>query len=66
MDVEVVDEELQDYRSWLSRMYCGQELLGGWDPPFVVVDARFADVEKVCCWQCQVKVSSGGDVAAVW
>ena len=44
MDVEVVDEELKDYRSWLRLVYCGQELLGGWNGPLVAVKARVADV----------------------
>ena len=46
MDVEVFEEELKDYRSWLRLVHCGQELLGGRNGPLVAVKARVADVGK--------------------
>ena len=46
MVVEVVDEELKDYRSWLRLVYCGQESLSGRNIPLVAVKARVADVGK--------------------
>ena len=66
MDVEVVDEEFKDYRSWLRLVYCGQELLGGRNGPLVAVKGRVTDVgkrvtlampsEKIFWWWCYYSV----------
>ena len=44
MVVEVVNEGLKDYRSWLRLVDCGQESLSGRKSPLVAVKARVADV----------------------
>ena len=44
--VEVVNEELVDYRSWLRLVDCGHESLGCRYIPIVAVKARVADVGK--------------------
>ena len=40
----MINEELEDYRSWLRLVDCGQESLSGRYSPLVAVKARVTDV----------------------
>ena len=62
----MVNEELEDYRSWLRLVDCGQESLSGRNSPLVAVKAQVADVgermtfavpgESFVWWWCYYSV----------